>query len=87
MMGLNNILIGKEHTLVNIYTTMSCETGSDSKRKAYIKVISCCFVFKSRISRGHTNVLYVIIQEKRLYNMLLGKWFGDGMKNAFFTFV
>ena len=36
----NLFLFGNKHTLVYI-NTMSCETGSGSKRKAYIKVISC----------------------------------------------
>ena len=33
--GLNNIYLVIINTIVNIYT-MSCETGSDSKHKAYI---------------------------------------------------
>ena len=34
-LGLNNIYSVIINTIVNIYT-MSCETGSDSKHKAYI---------------------------------------------------
>ena len=50
--GFNNILFGNEHTLVSIYT-ISCETGSDSKRKAYIKAISCIDIFKNIESLKH----------------------------------
>ena len=38
--GLNNIYLVIEIIHIQKYT-LSCKTGSDSKRNAYMKVISC----------------------------------------------